>query len=525
MANVESEIETLREALAEAVQLAQRIGDDVREEPPGVGYLDDPQGTIEMAIERMALHEGPISLFVGAGVSMEAGLPSWPELLRRLLEAVARDLDETQRERWLEATLSEGPLAAAAIARSLYPEDEGEFRRALRSALYGSRRPRDFAPGALAGQVAWLKRQFGERLHVLTVNYDGLLEAALDRIGMPHRSYVRAWREPDGNAAVWHLHGRLMTSASGQWLREGNLVLSEVDYVKSTYGTWPQEHVAARLTDSLCVFVGLSMADPNFVRWLVRHGDQAGHEHLVLFVRQAAPELDDPVRMKLEASATARWSRYGVRPIWTNYYGEVAQLLHEVGLRRIRPGTPGFHERARSRLHAGREALAPDDGSAFHEAQQDACAWLRQRLREVRRIAADAGADLVGEDLGIGLWGVDHANGTIELWATSDRALLTRAAIVQRPLHVFSRWVAVAALTQGSSVEQDVSAYTIRWRFVRAIPVVVAPMVERSVVGVITLTSTAYADASSLSRRNAPVGLLAELDRLLSENAAEFFTA
>jgi hypothetical protein len=515
---------TLRDALAEATRLARLVGDDARPEPPGVGYLADPDGAIEQAIEQMASHDGSIALFVGAGTSMEAGLPGWHELLRRLLDAVAGDLDDAPRERWLDATLREGPLAAAAIARSLYPEDDGEFRRVLRVALYGDRRPRDYAPGALAGQVAWLKQQLGGRLRILTANYDGLLEAALEQLGTSHRSYVRARREPDGCAAVWHLHGRLMTSPSGQWLKDGDLVLSEADYVQSTYGTWPQAFVAEQLASSLCVFVGLSMTDPNFVRWLVRHGDHADHEHLVLFVRQAAPELDDTVRVKLEQAATARWSRYGVRPVWTNYYGEGAQLLHEVGLRRTRPSAASFHARAESRRRAGREALAPDDGPEFREAQQDACSWLWDRLKDVRRVARRAGADLAGADLGLGLWGVDHARGTIELWATTDRALVTRAAIEQRPLHAFSPWVAVAALTQGSPVEQDVTVYTSRWRSVRAIPVVVAPLEERSIVGVVTLSSSVPLEESALSQRKAPAGLLPELDRVLSSSAAELFT-
>lgn len=522
-----SDLDRLRELLAEAERVARDAGDDRRAEPAGMGYFAQPAEGLLDAVERIAAHRGPIALFAGAGVSMEAGLPSWSQLLWGLLEDVAHDLDGEQRRRWLEATLGEGPLAAAAIARSLHPEGEREFVRALRAALYRDGRPRDYVPGALAGQIAGLKRQLGPRLRLLTANYDGLLETALDELGLEPASYVRAVPEPEGRAAVWHLHGRIMRGASGRggWLREGGVVLSESDYARSTYGTWPQAFVAQQLREALCVFVGMSMTDPNFVRWLSRHGGGGDHEHAVVFVRQAAPELDDAVRRKLEASASARWSRYGVRPVWANYYGEVAQMLHEVGLRLGRPRPPAFAARAARRWQAGRRALAPDEGPRFVEAQRDASGWCRALLHDVRRVAAKAGAELGGEELGLGIWGVDHAAGTMELWATSDRALTRRAAIEQRSVHVFSRWVAVAALTRGFAVEQDPAVYTTRWRFVRALPIVVEPTGQRSIVGAVTLASTTPLEACPLSQRRAPPGLLVDLDRLLSDAAAQFFVA
>ena len=45
-------------------------------------------------------------------------------------------------------------------------------------------------------------------------------------------------------------------------------MLSEGSYVRSTTRAFPQRLVAERLSGSLCLFVGLSMTDPNFIRWL-----------------------------------------------------------------------------------------------------------------------------------------------------------------------------------------------------------------------------------------------------------------
>jgi len=259
---------------------------------------------------------------------------------------------------WADAVLEEGPLAAAAVAEALYP-DAAAFRRALRDALY-ERDPQSYVPGALAGQISWLKQRLGSRLALLTVNYGGLLEAALAERGIEAASYVRGRSEPAGKAAVWHLHGRLIRATSGKsWHREGNLVLSEGSYVRSTASTFPQEFVAQRLRSTLCVFVGLSMTDPNFIRWLYNSADQPGGPRFVIFVRQAAPPSDQPVQEILEHSAAARWARYQVTPAWANYYGEVAQVIHEIGLSCGGARVSNFAARARQRLANGAARLSP----------------------------------------------------------------------------------------------------------------------------------------------------------------------
>lgn len=134
-------------------------------------------------------------MFVGAGVSTESELPSWEELVRALLTDadVAKNLSDEDRELWIRATIAQGPLAAAAIARA-HHDDELSFRRALRAALYGGRSPSDYLPGALAGQIAWLKNRLGARLRLVTANYDGLLEMALKEEACPRWPMSRTGR-------------------------------------------------------------------------------------------------------------------------------------------------------------------------------------------------------------------------------------------------------------------------------------------------------------------------------------------
>ena len=516
-------IRTLNRHLEDAQEIAILLSDEPRSEPDGCGYLTDPDGSLTAAIDQIAGHDGEITMFVGAGVSTEAGLPNWTELVAGLLEGVSSDLDEDDKTRWLALTLKEGPLAAAAIAKALYP-DQKEFRRALRNALYRGRPSGEFLPGALAAQLAWLKKSLGSRLRLMTANYDGLLEAALRELGLDAVSYVRGWKEPEGRHAVWHLHGRMMQNSSGAgWLSEGQLVLAEGDYARSTYVSWPQQYVGERLKDSLCVFIGLSMTDPNFVRWLYRYGADTDFDHLVIFVRQSAPIGDGAVRQMLERATAARWKRSGVRPVWTNYYGEVAQLVHEIGLKRTEPAAASFADRVAPRHDLGQRLIAPEDSAGFAEAQEDINRWLRDRLTEVRAVAQRYQVDLSNEDLGLGFWGANHQHGTATLWATSDYVLIDRDALEPRPIHVASRWVGVEAIMGGVPIEDDPAVYTTRWRFIRGIPIVVDPRGERSIAGAVTLTSATPLGSCPLSAKLAPSGLLREIDRMLGSSAAGFF--
>jgi hypothetical protein len=521
-----ADVVRLRELLTDALGTARDLGDDTRVEPGGAGYFADAEASgITKAIDAIAGFTGEITMFVGAGVSMEAELPSWNELARKLLiQAWSTEDDETAIEAWCDTVLQEGPLAAAAVAESLY-SDDGAFRRALREAVY-ARPPQTYVPGALAGQIAWLKERMGSRLAILTVNYDGLLEAALAKRALQPVSYVRARPEPEGKAAVWHLHGRLIRPPSGKgWLSEGSLVLSEGSYVRSTGSTFPQDLVAERLKGSLCVFVGLSMTDPNFIRWLYKSAGESGGPRFVIFVRQASPVADRRVRQLLEDSATARWKRYHVTPVWANYYGEVAQIVHEIGLRCTGGRPLDFSKRAQARMRYGAARLTPAAAGRFAEAQRDASAWLRRRLDDVCKFCAaeNPSVDLSGHSLGLGLWAVDHATGKIMNWVSSDRAYQEPGSVVANPLHADSRWIAAGAIANGVSVEEDPKVYASRWRFVRAMPIVVESAGERSIVGALTLTSTSEPGKFPLAKATAPPGLLSAIDDFLTERACQFF--
>jgi hypothetical protein len=145
-----------------------------------VSFASLAQPAIEPLIERFALAPR-VTVVVGAGASMEADLPSWPALIERLLQRVADQhpqLDDPgDREDWIKRTLERDELlGAGAVVVVMADED---LETLLPQALYGDAGPSGYEPGPIAHQVAQLRTRFGDRITILTTNYDDLIERAL----------------------------------------------------------------------------------------------------------------------------------------------------------------------------------------------------------------------------------------------------------------------------------------------------------------------------------------------------------
>lgn len=469
------------ESAPEAVEVVHRPGFLVAQDD------NDPLPIIERVGGAKRL-----TLIVGAGASMEAGLPSWGRLVRDLLESVAPStLDESDRAAWLDAAAEAGLLGMAATARALASSDEAFVARVERH-LYRGKGPEHFDPGPLAREIAAWKRDYPQT-QLATFNYDQLLERALEDLGLQAEAREDGEPEHDGVAVVRHLHGRLTGTPATD-----ALILTEGDYATWPAGSWQDDFMRDAL-EGVCVFLGLSFTDQNLLRWVY---SSAGAVHVAVLTRQSSPRLPAGVRRELESATRARLQQANVTAYWADFYAESAQLMHEARRRRG-PGKPPdpYPERAQRRALKGRRRCLP--GSRHLAARQRKVREiLVASLSGVRAALASVGADLTVEALGLGLWGLDYEQRDVTLWASSDRIHVDPSTIVGVPLTWGSEWVAVEAITQGSVVEWDPEIYASRWRSVRGIPLVWTrpDQRERILVGAATLTSTRPVGSSILDQ-------------------------
>lgn len=462
-----------------------------------------------------------VTLVVGAGASMEANLPSWRELVRRLLVRAARESMELatgDAEAWAEYTLTRDDLlAAAAIAETLVDDD---LEGALPTALYGSEGAARFEPGPIAAEIARLRACFGNTLTLLTTNYDDLIERALMESGMQKarvRSYVQRQNPPDGVVGVTHLHG-----FAGRDGRPRRLVLTEEHYHRmQRRSSWQEKLVTEHLARSHCLFVGTTLTDPNLIRYV--YGSAPGRaRHAAVFVRQDELDGVDPVvRRAREQAVEARWGRCGVNAVFVDHFADAAQLVHEIGLRkRCGEGYRPVKERAARAIGAIESALRQANPDDFARLQVALSARLRLALDRMVRSAIDGSGGLGGERLAMALWLLGQEGDTITAWAHSDRAHQDPSTITAVPLHSpsSSRWIAVRAICRGGQLDGDLDDELSRWRFIRGLPLVLERP-TRLPLGCITISSTKPRAESVLE--TLPESAKAELHRSLVASITE----
>lgn len=267
-----------------------------------------------------------VSILAGAGTSIESGFPDWTSLVRRLLVQVAAEQGLAEESCGAFATWTihrEGLTAAAAVAKTALGE---RFAKELHVALYTQQLT---PPGQTALAIAQMAASFSdETFDVSTTNYDLVLESAIESVS---GAGVRAATRSAGNSdqRVLHLHGVVQPRGG----IKGDLILSERDYFLMPEDTaWQQRYFAERLENSLCLFVGASLTDPNLLRYLYR--SDVSSEHWAIFVRQQDADIydeaDDELVKLRERTSEGRWLQAGIRPLHADYFSQSAQLLHEV---------------------------------------------------------------------------------------------------------------------------------------------------------------------------------------------------
>lgn len=448
------------------------MGFHVFSEAPIAGLIDD-----------CANAQG-LTVMLGAGASIEAGLPSWPTLIERLLVRSAREHDlldaedGESRERWVaEAIRNDGYLGAAAIVGALTGETTLETWIPLE--LYGEgRTSADYLPGPICRRLPALAKAYGSSFRLMTTNYDDLAEEAL-RNDPTHPigavPYVGAHVDvAPGEVKVEHLHGYAGRDGLG-----GPLVLSEADYQRMQQeSSWQESHVRSALDEGMFVFVGASLADPNLIRYL--HGRVGGGEippRYAIFVRQDAYEEGVPlgVREAREDAIRARWEKVGVKAVFVDHYVDVAQLLHEMAAAKTTGGDcTALPERARAWVDGVADRLLGlGEDRAFFRGQEVCNEQLRAALAAAVRAAEELESRSWDETLALTLWLIDEDGSHLVNRATTDRLHVDRSTIEPVEIDEYARWVAVRSYCRGQSLAERREIYASRWRFIRGTPLVV----------------------------------------------------
>jgi hypothetical protein len=306
----------------------------------------------------------PLTIVAGAGVSINAGLPTWPDLIKHMAERVK---DEGFRKIVTQDGLD--PMRRAEIILHLAKADDPRFREdeLIRDALY----PQSFesVPGALASSIARLVATRRGNVRLLTTNFDTMLKDALrdyfddGEIRLFSIEEVPEWQEWQG-IGVLHLHGAVLLRSETERGDERiePIVLSESQFLK--YGEQVRDAIAGNLRDACALFVGLSVSDPNLVGPLYASRDEPGDGlRFTLTVPSRISGAADGREAARYAIASARYfeDELGLKPIFLKSYTQLNQVVSDLALAVREPRRYPHRTKALSLHYGNRLAKVLDD--------------------------------------------------------------------------------------------------------------------------------------------------------------------
>jgi hypothetical protein len=245
----------------------------MNQQPTGLAFEErPPHEVLAAAIKRRCA-----ILFVGAGVSMAVGLPSWQSLIDHLLDDLG-----------LERAVIEGMHGGYQMLAEYY-----RLRR-----------------GGIGPLRSWLDRNWrvdpdriaASRLHQLiveldfptiyTTNYDRNLETAFEVLDKPYAKISNAKDIASARSGITHI-----IKFHGDFDDDASLVLTETDFLNRLAFDSPLDiRFRADALGSTLLFIGYSMSDPN-IRLLLHRiwqsWDESGHRQdrprSFVFVTQRNP--------------------------------------------------------------------------------------------------------------------------------------------------------------------------------------------------------------------------------------------
>lgn len=264
---------------------------------------------------RLAWRNRQLVLFLGAGVSIPYGLPSWKNLVLELLfdqaegtkrlghmwphyrRAVASwmtdyfDYDPLVLARMVERDLRGRPAARSS------PDQPDPFLERLRTHLYANiRQPRDKTIlNAIAELIARSNTRSGID-SVVSFNFDDLLETELQHRKIDVQPVCSADRQHGRWLRVIHAHGYIPRTGP---ISRPDIVFTEPDYHRLTESVfhWGLSEIVERLRKNTVLFIGLSMSDPSLRRLLDASRNSNIPPHWQIQKRHAIQVQDMPQAM------------------------------------------------------------------------------------------------------------------------------------------------------------------------------------------------------------------------------------
>ena len=289
----------------------------------------DQYKSLEMA--KTSLTEERFTLFLGAGVSMSAGLPSWWKLLEDMIDtSKQKEFKDGDIEKLTKVCYNSSIVMGRFVRMMMEKKSNDEdYYQCLHDALYGGisayRSP-------LIDEICNLVySKKSQAQSIITYNFDDVMERALRKRGIRNYS-VFGQNQPQRFFPIYHVHG-FIPYANKDDIKSVP-VLSEEEYhrVYASSYNWSNVEQLHALSRTTCIFIGLSMTDPNLRRLLdiAIQDSENDPRHFVFLPRISEFGTDKNAEAKNNEAMKIQkqiFLELGLRTIWYRDYNELPKLL------------------------------------------------------------------------------------------------------------------------------------------------------------------------------------------------------
>lgn len=204
-----------------------------------------------------ALMRGELALFLGAGISIDANLPSWSSLVIRCCEATGISSDD------ITPQIGSDTLRLRADQVEAHFLESTDYIKCVHDSLYATY-PGLSQPTSLLHAIGALMMgsRRGSVRDIVTLNLDNVLETYLALHGYVPEVVTEPQRlRRNVDVTVYHPHGFLPKNQQDLWTKRIVLSQESFDQALDDEGPWKQQ-IRQMVTTKMPLAVGLSFSDP-----------------------------------------------------------------------------------------------------------------------------------------------------------------------------------------------------------------------------------------------------------------------
>jgi hypothetical protein len=291
-----------------------------------------------------AYNNGNLTLFCGSGISYDAGIPTWNTLLKSLLKAAYSNNQDVPDPESLanlfQKRINVSPLILAQYLKILLGK---KFTSTVRDTLYKNCNDKS----EIVDSIFELSRQRRNReplKAIITFNFDDLIEEKLTKEKIDFKTiFTEGERFKEEEIPIYHPHGFL---PRGKKLTSKNEVVFSEDAYHSQFidpFSWSNLVQLNHLNNSTCLFIGISLTDPNMRRLLdvsIRKNGKGEKNHYIVKKRYTIEELypeSEIVKLKdrkvipvIESIEEQDANHLGFNVIWINQFKEIPEIINGI---------------------------------------------------------------------------------------------------------------------------------------------------------------------------------------------------